>query len=216
MVLRHAPDLERCSPEQVLEYVVDAHHPRLYLAASFQKESSVLLDMLLRVEPEARVFTIDTGALFPETHDTWRRIEERYGITVDVYRGEWLQNHWERDAEACCGARKVAPLTQALGEVDAWISGLRRDQSATRATTAKLGWDEKNGKWKACPLADWTEKDVWRYIFEHDIPYHPLHNRGYSSIGCTHCTQPGTGRNGRWNGTHKIECGLHFITDPPK
>jgi len=198
------------SAQEVLAHVVGEYHPRLYVACSFQKEASVIMDMLLRIEPQARVFTLDTGVLFPETYETWRRIEQRYGITIDVYRGEWVDGLWQRDPDACCGMRKVEPLERALSEVDAWVTGLRRDQSPARADTPKLDWDARHEKRKCAPLADWTEKDVWRYLGEHDVPYHPLHDRGYSSIGCTHCTLPGGGREGRWAGTDKIECGLHL------
>jgi phosphoadenosine phosphosulfate reductase len=205
------PDVECLSAQEVLVRVVDEYHPRLYVACSFQKEASVILDLLLAVEPRARVFTLDTGVLFPETYETWRRIEERYGIAIDVYRGEWVDGLWQRDPDACCGMRKVEPLERALSGVDAWITGLRRDQSPSRADTPKLGPDAGHpGKLKCAPLADWSEKDVWRYIVENDLPYHPLHDRGYSSIGCTHCTLPGGGREGRWAGTDKIECGLHL------
>jgi phosphoadenosine phosphosulfate reductase len=205
------PDLEALSAQEVLAHVVGEFHPRLYVACSFQKEASVILDMLLAIEPAARVFTLDTGVLFPETYETWRRIEKRYGITIDVYRGEWIDGLWERDPDGCCGMRKVEPLERALSEVDAWITGLRREQSPTRAGTPKLGPDEGHpGKLKCAPLADWTARDVWRYIVEHDVPYHPLHDRGYESIGCVHCTVPGGGRDGRWAGTDKIECGLHL------
>ena len=99
--------------------------------------------------------------------------------------------------------------SEALADVDAWISGVRREQSPVRARTPKLAWDAKHERWKANPLADWTEQDVWRYIAEHDVPYNPLHDRGYASIGCTHCTKPGDGRDGRWSGSEKTECGLH-------
>ena len=199
------------SAQEVLAHVVDEYHPRLYVACSFQKEASVILDMLVAIEPAARVFTLDTGVLFPETYETWRRIEDRYGIEIDIYRGEWIDGLWQRDPDACCGMRKVEPLERALSEVDAWITGLRRDQSPARAHTPKLGEDAGHpGKVKCAPLADWSEKDVWRYIVEHDVPYHPLHDRGYASIGCTHCTSPGGGREGRWAGTDKIECGLHL------
>jgi phosphoadenosine phosphosulfate reductase len=192
---------------------VDEYHPRLYVACSFQKEASVILDMLLAIEPQARVFTLDTGVLFPETYETWRRIEQRYRIEIDVYRGEWIDGLWQRDPDACCGMRKVEPLERALGDVDAWITGLRRDQAPSRADTPKLGPDTGHpGKLKCAPLAGWSEKDVWRYIVENDVPYHPLHDRGYASIGCTHCTSPGGGREGRWAGTDKIECGLHLPT----
>jgi phosphoadenosine phosphosulfate reductase len=210
--MRAAPtDLESLSAQEVLAHVVDEYHPRLYVACSFQKEASVILDLLLAIEPSARVFTLDTGVLFPETYETWRRIEERYGIEIDVYRGEWIDGLWQRDPDGCCGMRKVEPLERALSDVDAWITGLRRDQSPSRAGTPKLGADTGHpGKLKCAPLADWSEKDVWRHIAEHDVPYHPLHDRGYASIGCTHCTSPGGGRDGRWAGTDKIECGLHL------
>jgi phosphoadenosine phosphosulfate reductase len=199
------------SAQEVLAHVVDEYHPRLSVACSFQKEASVILDMLLAIEPAARVFTLDTGVLFPETYETWRRIEQRYGIEIDVYRGEWIDGLWQRDPDACCGMRKVEPLERALSDVDAWITGLRRDQSPSRAGTPKLGPDDGHrGTLKCAPLADWSEQDVWRYIVENDVPYHPLHDRGYASIGCTHCTSPGGGREGRWAGTDKIECGLHL------
>jgi phosphoadenosine phosphosulfate reductase len=205
------PDLEPLSAQEVLARVVDEFHPRLYVACSFQKEASVILDMLLTLEPAARVFTLDTGVLFPETYETWRAIEQRYGIEIDVYRGDWIDGLWQRDPDACCGMRKVEPLERALSEVDAWITGLRRDQSPTRAGTPKLGPDDGHpGTLKCAPLADWSEKDVWRYIADHDVPYNPLHDRGYDSIGCTHCTVAGGGRDGRWAGTDKIECGLHL------
>ena len=204
-----AANVEELDAEGVLAHVVREFHPRLYVACSFQKEASVILDMLVRIEPEARFFVLDTGVLFEETYDTWRRVEEHYGITIDRYVGEWVDRLWERDPDACCGMRKVEPLERALADVDAWITGLRREQSPARAGTPKLGWDERNGKWKAAPLADWTEKDVWRYIAEHDVPYNPLHDQGYDSIGCMPCTRPGRGREGRWAGLDKTECGLH-------
>ncbi len=205
------PDVESLSAQEVLARVVEEYHPRLYVACSFQKEASVILDMLLAVEPGARVFTLDTGVLFPETYATWRAIEARYGITIDVYRGEWIDGLWQRDPDACCGMRKVEPLERALSEVDVWITGLRRDQAPSRAGTPKLGPDTGHpGKLKCAPLADWSEKDVWRYLVEHEVPYNPLHDQGYASIGCTHCTRPGGGRDGRWAGTDKIECGLHL------
>jgi phosphoadenosine phosphosulfate reductase len=206
------PDLEAHTADQVLEHVVREHHPRLAVACSFQKEATVIVDMILRIEPNARVFTLDTGVLFPETYETWRRVEERYGVKIESFRGERVDGLWARDPDACCGMRKVEPLARALEGVDAWITGLRRDQSALRANTPKLGWDIKHEKWKAAPLADWTDKDVWRYIAEHDLPYNPLHDQGYESIGCTHCTQAGAGRDGRWSGSEKSECGLHVQT----
>lgn len=203
-----ARDAEALDAEALVAFMLERFHPRLVLACSFQKEESVLLDMLLRQEPAARVFTIDTGVLFDETRDAWRAVEERYGITVEVADarrpdgGVWT-------AEECCGERKVAALAQALTGVDAWITGLRREQAPTREHTPKLTWDQGRGIWKASPLADWTDTDVWDYIREHELPYNALHDAGYASIGCAPCTRPGTGRDGRWAGSDKTECGLH-------
>jgi phosphoadenosine phosphosulfate reductase len=203
-------NLEHLSAEEVLATAVERFHPRLYVACSFQKEASVIMDMMLRIEPSARFFTLDTGFLFEETHATWRRLEERYGVKVDVYSGGPVEEGlWRRDPDACCGIRKVSPLKQALADVDAWIAGLRREQSAERASTPKLQWDDKHELWKVNPLADWSQKDVWRYLVDNDVPYNELHDSGYDSIGCTHCTQPGAGRNGRWAGFDKRDCGLH-------
>jgi phosphoadenosine phosphosulfate reductase len=212
-----APDLEQRSAEEVLEHLVERFHPRMYVACSFQKEASVIMDMLLRIEPSARFFTLDTGVLFPETYETWRALEQRYDVKVDVYQGITLARQaelhgdelWKREPDACCNIRKVSPLKEALSDVDAWVSGLRRDQSPLRSDTPKLHWDEKHGLWKGNPLADWSERDVWRYVAEHDVPYNLLHDRGYSSIGCTHCTKPGAGREGRWAQVDKVECGIH-------
>ena len=211
------PDLEDMTAEAVLGYMVERFQPRLYVACSFQKEASVIMDMMLRIEPEARFFTLDTGLFFPETYATWRALEQRYGVTIEVYQGMSLGRQtdlhgdelWTRDPDACCALRKVKPLNHALSEVDAWITGVRREQSSSRGGTPKLTWDRKHGLWKANPLADWSEKDVWRYLFKHDVPYNNLHDRGYASIGCVHCTSPGCAREGRWAETAKTECGLH-------
>jgi phosphoadenosine phosphosulfate reductase len=199
--------LEKLAAQDVLAQAVERHHPRLVMACSFQKEESVLIDMLMGIEPGARVFTIDTGVLFPDTYEVWRKIEQRYGVAVEVQDASSPNGPWT--AERCCGERKVDGLNRALEGVEAWITGIRREQSPTRADAAKLERDETRGIWKFNPLADWTEKDVWRYVHEHDLPYNPLHDRGYSSIGCAPCTLPGAGREGRWAGQDKTECGLH-------
>jgi phosphoadenosine phosphosulfate reductase len=212
-----APDLEHLDAIGVLEFAVERFHPRLAVACSFQKEASVVLDLILRVAPDANVFTLDTHVLFEETYETWKRVEARYGIEVQVFQGPSLGRQaatrgdelWLHDPDACCDLRKVQPLNRALEGMDAWVAGVRRSQSAERAKTPKLAWDARHGLWKANPLADWTDADVWRYISEHDLPYNPLHDQGYESIGCTHCTRPGAGREGRWAGTGKSECGLH-------
>jgi len=202
-----APDLETASAQAVIAYAVERFHPRLTMACSFQKEESVLVHMLLEVEPAARVFTIDTGVLFPETLSTWRAFEERFGLTLEVQDAKSDSEPWT--AQRCCGDAKVDALERGLEGVDAWITGIRREQAPTRATARKLERDERRGIWKFNPLADWTEKDLWRYIHEHDLPYHPLHDQGYASIGCAPCTRPGDGREGRWAGQDKTECGIH-------
>ena len=217
-MLAAAPrDLEQSSAQEVLAEMVQRFHPRLYVACSFQKEASVIMDMLVRIEPRARFFTLDTGVLFPETYATWRALERRYGVRVEVYQGISLARQadlhgdalWARRPDDCCGIRKVAPLREALSQVDCWISGVRREQSSTRASTPKFHRDERHRLWKANPLADWSEKDVWAYMAEHDVPYNDLHDRGYASIGCTHCTKPAAARDGRWEGSQKTECGIH-------
>jgi phosphoadenosine phosphosulfate reductase len=200
-------DLETASAQDVIAYAVERFHPRLTTACSFQKEESVLVHMLMEVQPEARVFTIDTGVLFPETLATWKRFEEHFGLRVEVIDARSPDEPWS--ANHCCSDAKVEALEQALEEADAWITGIRREQAPTRAAAHKFERDERRGIWKVNPLADWSEKELWTYIYKYDLPYHPLHDRGYSSIGCAPCTLPGDGREGRWAGQDKIECGIH-------
>jgi phosphoadenosine phosphosulfate reductase len=209
------PDLERATAQEVLAYGVQQFHPRLTLACSFQKEESVLFHMLSDLgggggwEP-IQAFTIDTGVLFPETLATWKQFEDRFPqITIRVMDAHSPGEPWT--AQNCCSAAKVAGLQEALQDVDAWITGIRREQAVTRAASPKVERDERRGIWKLNPLADWSEKDVWTYIFKHDLPYNPLHDQGYASIGCAPCTQPGEGRDGRWAGTDKTECGIHVV-----
>jgi phosphoadenosine phosphosulfate reductase len=193
------------SVSEVLARAVERHHPSLVLLCSFQKEESVLVDELVRLAPDARIVTIDTGVLFPETLATWRAFEERFGVRVEVEdaTGPWT------GPESCCGAAKVDALERALAGADAWITGIRREQSPTRRDAQEVETDAKRGIVKYNPLATWTEKDVWRVIGERDLPYNPLHDQGFESIGCAPCTQAGRGREGRWAGTGKLECGLH-------
>ena len=191
-----------------LSTAVERHHPSLVMACSFQKEESVLIDLLMAIEPSARVFTIDTGVLFPETYETWRRIEARYGLNIEVVDAH-PANGTPWSASSCCGSRKVEALERALDGTAAWITGIRREQSPTRADAEHVEWDEARGVWKFNPLVSWSDRDVWSYVQEHDLPYHPLHDRGYASIGCAPCTMPGNGREGRWAGQAKTECGLH-------
>lgn len=202
------PDLSEATAHEVLAYAVERFHPRLKTACSFQKEETVLAHMLSEITPDARLFVIDTGVLFPETLETWKRFEERFGLPVEVIDASSPGEPWTR--ENCCGQAKVDGLEQALTGIDAWVTGIRREQAPTRTGAAKLERDERRGIWKLNPLADWTEQDVWRYIFAHDLPYNPLHDHGFASIGCAPCTLPGDGREGRWAGEEKTECGLHL------
>jgi phosphoadenosine phosphosulfate reductase len=209
----HLPaDVESMSAEQILGFVLEELPGRVALACSFQKEETVLLDMLFALEPKARVFAIDTHHLFPETYAYWREVEQRYGATIEVFEGPPVADGlWETKPDLYLSIAKVAPLVTALGELDAWVTGVRRDQSPTRADAPKLGWDEQHELWKASPLADWTDERCWAYIRERGLPYNPLHDQGYESIGDVHSTQPGKGREGRWAGTGRVECGIHTV-----
>jgi phosphoadenosine phosphosulfate reductase len=208
--LQLPPDVESMPAQEILRFVVEQFPGRVALACSFQKEESVLLDMLFALEPKARVFAIDTHHLFPETYELWREVERRYGTTVEKFEGAPVEDGlWEANPDLYLAIAKLEPLNRALLDLDAWITGIRRDQSPTRADAPKLGWDAQHELWKANPLADWSDEDCWAYIRERGLPYNPLHDRGYDSIGDTHSTLPGKGREGRWAGSDRTECGLH-------
>jgi phosphoadenosine phosphosulfate reductase len=216
-----AAELEDATAQEALAWALETFQPRMYIACSFQKTSSVTVHMAHSIDPDARFFSLDTDVLFPETYETKDRLEERYGINFHRYSSITLEQQaglygdelWSRDPDSCCGIRKVEPMRSALAAVDLWVSGIRRSDSQTRAGAPKFAWDKRFGLWKLNPLADWSEKQVWAYIHEHDIPYNELHDQGYPSIGCTHCTRkPAAGedaRAGRWAGLDKTECGLH-------
>jgi phosphoadenosine phosphosulfate reductase len=210
-------DVESMSAQEILRFCLDSFPGRVALACSFQKEEAVLLDLLLGIDAKARVFAIDTHYLFPETYELWREVERRYELKVEVFEGpraeELTATHgerfWDTKPDLYLAIAKVEPLNRALLDLDCWITGVRRDQAPTRANAPKLGWDEAHELWKANPLADWSDGDCWAYIRERGLPYNPLHDRGYASIGDTHSTLPGAGREGRWAGTERTECGLH-------
>jgi phosphoadenosine phosphosulfate reductase len=188
------------------------HGSQAVLLCSFQKEESVLLDELLRLDQgtgrAVRILTIDTGVLFEETMRTWRAFEERFGVKIEVFDASSPGEPWS-GPEHCCSVAKVAALERALAGAEGWITGIRREHGPTRAGAELIERDDSRGLWKYNPLAHWTEKDLWRRIHERDLPYNPLHDQGYESIGCAPCTQPGSGRDGRWAGTDKTECGIH-------
>jgi phosphoadenosine phosphosulfate reductase len=203
-------DVEAWPAERVVEFVLGEFGDRVSLACSFQKEESVLLDMLFEREPKAQVFAIDTHYLFPETEQLWQEVERRYGTKILTFSPDPVEDGlWEKNPDLYLAISKIEPLNRALLDLDCWITGIRRDQSPTRADAPKLGWDEQHELWKANPLADWSDDDCWAYIRERDLPYNALHDRGYDSIGDTHSTVPGKGREGRWAGTERTECGLH-------
>ena len=203
-------DVESLSAEEILRFCVDTWPGKVSLACSFQKEETVLLDMLFAIDPKARVFAIDTRYLFPETYDYWRAVEERYGVTIEKFEGAPVEDGlWDSKPDLYLAMAKVEPLNRALLDLDCWITGVRRDQSPTRASTPKLAWDEKHELFKASPLADWSDEDCWNYIRKRNLPYNALHDKGYASIGDTHSTLPGEGREGRWAGSDRTECGLH-------
>jgi phosphoadenosine phosphosulfate reductase len=208
---------EELSAEELVGTLVSRFGDRISLACSFQKEEAVLLDMFLTADPKGRVFAIDTHYLFPETYELWREVERRYDIKIEVFEGPSIdeltatygETLWEHKPDLYLAVAKVEPLVRALGNLDCWITGIRRDQSPTRAEAPKLGWDAAHELWKANPLADWSDDDCWSYIRERELPYNPLHDQGYASIGDTHSTIPGAGRDGRWAGSERTECGLH-------
>jgi len=215
-------DAERWNAQQSLRWGLSQFGQSLALASSFGAEDVVLIDMASRLS-KFRVFTLDTDFLFPETYALIDAIEARYAVQVERTRSELTPEAqaaqygpalWASRPDACCQLRKVEPLKKKLAGLAAWVTGVRRDQAPTRANTRKLEWDAKFGLVKLNPLADWTSSQVWDYIRENNVPYNPLHDRDYPSIGCTYCTrpvQPGEDpRAGRWSGFNKTECGLHI------
>ncbi len=216
-------ELEERTPQEILGWAVDQFFPELTLACSFGGPSGmVLVDMIAAIEPRVEVFYLDTAFLFPETYQTRDRVIEQYKIQPVAYTSkltpdEQARQHgdelWLRDPDLCCQLRKVEPNVRALAGKRAWVSGLRRDQSSSRAEMPIVQWDEKFGLVKVNALARWTEGDVWGYILKHEVPYNPLHDQSYPSLGCTYCTKPvhpgDDPRSGRWQGFDKTECGLH-------
>jgi len=217
-------ELHDANPQGILRWAVGAFHPRLTMATAFGAEGCCILHMLADIEPGVRVFNLDTGYQFDETLDLRERIKTRYGIEVEYVRPEMTVEEYEAEhggplyrirPDQCCHDRKILPLRRAVVGYDAWISAIRGDQTKDRAAANAVQWDAKFGLVKVNPLLRWTKTDVWDFILRHEIPYNPLHDQGYPSIGCRPCTQPVAAgddeRAGRWAGTMKKECGLHVI-----
>jgi phosphoadenosine phosphosulfate reductase len=213
---------ESWTPQELMSWAFAEYGNDIALASGFGVEGLVLIDMATQINPDLQVFTGDTEFLFPETYDLIDRVERRYGIKVErIYSAltpeEQEKQHgpalWTRSPDQCCNLRKIEPLKKKLAGLRAWITAIRRDQTAARANSPKLGWDDKFQLVKLNPLADWSSSMVWDYVAKHNVPYNPLHDHNYPSIGCTHCTRavlPGEDpRAGRWAGFQKTECGLH-------
>ncbi len=216
--------MEGKSPQEVLRWAVDMYHPRLTMATAFGAEGCCLIHMLAEIEPSVHVFNLETGYQFPETLALREKIKERYGIEVELVRPELTVAEYEAEhggplytirPDQCCYDRKIVPLRRTLVNYDAWISAIRRDQTAQRAVAGVVQWDAKFELIKVNPLLTWTQRDVWAFIAEHDVPYNALHDQNYPSIGCWPCTRAVRDgedeRAGRWAGTLKKECGLHVI-----
>ena len=217
-------ELEGSSPQQVLRWAVARYFPKLTMATAFGPEGNCIIHMLAEIEPRVRVFNLETGYQFKQTLELRERIKERYGIEVEYVRPELTVAEYEKkhgqplyykNPDQCCFDRKVLPLRKAVLGYDAWMSAIRKDQTADRGQASLVAWDPKFALVKVSPLLSWTKKDVWKFILENDVPYNPLHDLGYPSIGCEPCTEPvGEGqdeRAGRWKGQAKKECGLHVI-----
>ncbi len=219
---RLAQEFEEKTPQEILEWAIKEFHPNIAFACSFGAEDVALVDMIVKINPETRIFYLDTNLLFKETYETIERVKERYRIspvkyspalTLEEQAERYGDKLWEKDPNLCCKLRKVEPLKEALKDLAAWITGIRREQSPTRANAKTVEWDKNFGLVKVNPIVRWTTKDVWDYIMEHKVPYNPLHDRNYPSIGCEPCTRPvkpgEDPRAGRWAGFQKKECGLH-------
>ncbi|MEO8269491.1 MAG: phosphoadenylyl-sulfate reductase [Aureliella sp.] len=214
--------LETATPQAILAWAVNRYAPKFTMATAFGPEGMTILHMLAEIAPNTPVFNLDTGYQFKETLELREEVKRRYGIEVELKRPELTVEQYEaanggpvysHDPNRCCFDRKLTVLRQASVGFEAWASAIRRDQSPDRAKAPIVGWDKKFGLVKVSPLANWTKKEVWSLIAKEDIPYNPLHDQGYTSVGCWPCTRsvlPGEDeRAGRWSGFAKTECGLH-------
>jgi phosphoadenosine phosphosulfate reductase len=212
------------SPEAILGWAVERFGESLLFSTAFGAEGCCILHMLGGLNANTRCVNLDTGYQFPETLKLRDRIRERYGIDVELIQPDTTVPEYEREhggplfnirPDQCCFDRKIVPLRRAIAGHEAWISSIRRDQTKDRAVAQVVQWDSKFGLAKINPLLSWTFKDVWKFIYQHQIPYNPLHDQNYPSIGCWPCTAPvlpgGDERSGRWAGSKKKECGLHVI-----
>jgi phosphoadenosine phosphosulfate reductase len=215
-------ELESAAPEVIIQWGVERFGRQLTMATAFGPEGMVILDMLAKIAPQTHVFNLDTGYQFNETLALREQVLTKYGMAVELVRAATTVAEFEAanggpvykvDPNRCCWERKISVLQNAVVGKGAWITAIRRDQSPDRAQAPVIGWDKKFNLVKINPLANWTKNQVWKYITDHDVPYNPLHDQGYTSIGCWPCTRAvlfgEDERAGRWSGTAKTECGLH-------
>ncbi|REK31233.1 MAG: phosphoadenylyl-sulfate reductase [Planctomycetota bacterium] len=218
--------LETAPPEEILRYAVARFFPKLTMATAFGPEGCVILSMLSKINKDVYVFNLETGYQFRETLELRDRLAAKYGLTVAYHSHEQSVEEFERanggplyktNPDQCCFHRKVKVLRESVVGMHAWLTGIRRNQSPDRAEAPIVGWDSKFNLVKINPLANWTKADVWKRITDEDVPYNPLHDQGYPSIGCWPCTRSvmfgEDERAGRWSGTAKTECGLHALGD---
>src|SRR5947209_14888647 len=209
-------ELDGETPQAILRWAVEQFHPRLTMATAFGAEGCCLIHMLAEIEPEVRIFNLETGYQFPETLELRERIKHRYGIEVEFVRPELTVKEYEAEhggplyphrPDQCCYDRKILPLRRAVVGYRAWVSAIRKDQTQERGQASVVQWDAKFNLVKISPLLNWTRNDVWKFIVDHDIPYNRLHDQGYPSIGCWPCTNPVDAgddeRAGRWAGKKK-------------
>ncbi len=220
--------LSDCSAHEILAYFIRDFEGKLAFGSSLGAEDQVITDMIAKIDKSTKIFTLDTGRIFPETYQTLHETNKKYSINVEVYfpnsekvermvneKGINLFYESVENRKMCCHIRKIEPLQRAMTDVDAWVTGIRREQSVTRILTDVVELDEGTGKLKVNPLVNWTEEDVWDYIQKNDVPYNELHKNGFPSIGCQPCTRAvGEGediRAGRWwwEAPEHKECGLH-------
>lgn len=224
---RKSEELETATPEDILRWATARFGAHFTMATAFGPEGMCILHMLAEIAPSTYLFNLDTGYQFKETLELRDRIAQRYGIEVDLRRAdttvaEYEQMHggpvYQSNPNQCCADRKVKVLESTIKGFHAWASAIRRDQTVDRSVAPIVGWDKKFGLVKVTPLANWTKKDVWKKITQDSIPYNPLHDQGYPSIGCWPCTRAvlfgEDDRAGRWSGTAKTECGLHSLEEP--
>jgi phosphoadenosine phosphosulfate reductase len=223
------PVFERQQPQQIVDWAAAQFGDALVMTSSFGAESALLIHMATRAKPDIKIIMVNTGYLFPETHAFMEQLRRRFNLNVWIYRTRndpiaWLHKAgeenptWRKDVEACCAANKNEPMERAMRDLTprAWLRGIRRNQADTRKSASFVEWSQRYNCYAVSPLLNWTGREIHQYMKQHDLPYHPLYEQGYASIGCNplSCTRPvGDGedpRSGRWSGSGKVECGINL------